>query len=100
MASFKGDTRYTRFADDAPDHSLLESDEHSDVDVNNALVMQDLLRERKHWITHYYDELQLLFDNYITVGRQLFGGAFHQIGNFDDFAYFVFRCTQPGANFI
>ena len=56
-----------------------------------------LTRQRGLWQTEYIDEVELLYESYLEVGRAIFGGAFHQTGSLADFANFVFRHMQPGA---
>jgi len=41
------------------------------------------------WIDEYYDELEELYSVYRRYGKQLFGGAFDQFGNFGDFCIYV-----------
>ena len=92
MASFKGDSRYTRHVDEAPDNSFL-SDEHSQDENDNVC----LARVHSVWIEQYYDDIETLYNAYLEIGRATFGGAFHQLGNMKVFADFVFKYMQPGA---
>ena len=39
----------------------------------------------------------MLYEQYLTTGREVFGGAFFQMGTIADFAAHIWQFTQPGA---
>jgi hypothetical protein len=85
MASFKGDSRYT-FTEDV-------DDSHSDDSTDTTMCVRD----KRAWFTQYYDEIEVVYNNYLEAGRAMFGGAFHQLGRIDDFANFIYKHMQPGS---
>ena len=94
MASFKADSRYTRRVDVDDAQTDSHSDEHSD----NEEIPRHLVRERKLWLHLYEEELDDIFASYIAIGRRMFGLSFHQNGGPREFANFVFKFMQSGAN--
>ena len=94
MASFKADSRYTRRVDVDDAQTDSHSDEHSD----NEEIPRHLVRERKLWLHLYEEELDDIFASYLAIGRRMFGLSFHQNGGPREFANFVFKYMQPGAN--
>lgn len=83
MASFKGDRNYECHYDSPPDFE--ESDEDC-VHVKDPVQTQF-----NAWVDEHYDVLQELYSCYKDSGRRVFGGAFHQLGDFADFITFVYR---------
>ena len=94
MASFKADSRYTRRVDADDAQSDSHSDEYSDFEE----VPKHLHRDEKLWIRQYQEELDELYHVFLDTGRVIFGNAFHQTGTPREFAKFVFKYMQPGAN--
>jgi hypothetical protein len=95
MSDFKGDSRFTQRCDDGYyDDSNLLNDAHV---VDESELPRSLFRERRRWLMRYEDEVQLLYETYVEVGRAIFGRAFHQLGSVAEFGDFVFKYLQPGA---
>ena len=89
MSCSKADSRYTRRYGDCDAQSCGTSDEED--------VPPITLRTRVEWKQHYTEEIELLYDAYREVGSHLFGPAFHQLGDVNDLANFIFKYMQPGA---
>ena len=53
--------------------------------------------EYKQWAEEYAEELEEMYEAYLSHGRVLFGSAFHQLGTLADYRRFVFCHLQPGA---
>ena len=92
MAYFKGDSRYTQTLGDAADDSL-DSDQQS---IDDELP-SNVRKVYKEWFSEYYDDIESMYTCYLEAGRIVFGAPFHQLGRIDEFAKFVFRYMQPGA---
>lgn len=91
MSSFKADPRYTRRYDDEHVDSVSDTSDEHDIPMH-------LCRERKRWQSQYVDDILLVYNSYIEVGRAVFGRSFHQQGTLSEFADFVFKYMQPGAS--
>ena len=92
-SAFKGDSRFTRRYDEEARIDSPDSDELSDT----SDVPRSLKRTRREWLSQNYDEVVELYESYLTSGRAIFGGAFHQCGTISEFANFMFKFMQPGA---
>ena len=91
MASFKGDSNYTAYHDHSDHHSDdAEEDMHVDLKVTQL--------DERAWLRNNYEAIEYLYNVYLTVGRELFGTAFFQMGGFNNFAAFVYNNTHPGPN--
>jgi hypothetical protein len=78
-------------SDDDPDYREDSADDSDELPVTRG-------RDRAQWCIDNLDAVQELYAVYLSTGRQIFGGAFHQIGSVTEFAHFVYRYTTPGAD--
>jgi hypothetical protein len=95
MSSSKGDSYFKPHADDQFDPDYPESSEDDFAESNLPLSVK---RERARWITENYEALDELFRCFKTDGETIFGRAFYQLGDINQFVKFVFRTTVPGGN--
>jgi len=69
-----------------------DSDEDADYDPKLEGVNED---DRAMWCDRYHEELTLMHSKLLEDGRQVFGNAFFQLGNFATFSYFIYKYTTP-----
>ena len=89
MSSFKGDQIYSSHADDAP-YDSPNSEEHVDEAVKPPIKIFNT------FFDEWFPELESMYNEYIKTGREIFGGAFFQLGTIADFSYHIWQFTQPG----
>ena len=51
--------------------------------------------DRATWCERYHEELTWLYDRLLIDGRQTFGEAFFQMGNYGTFTHFMYKYTTP-----
>ena len=96
MSSFKGDSYFNAHVDDdAFDPDYRESSDEESAESDKPLSIK---RERAQWIVDNQVALEELMHCFQRDGYQLFGRAFFQLGDVNQFAKFVFRTTVPGGN--
>ena len=91
MANWKADDRYLPNSDDDPDYRE-DSDDSDESDIPRTLG-----RMRGQWVVDNQDVLAELYKIFLDGGRKVFGNAFFQTGNINNFANLCFKYTQPGA---
>ena len=96
MSSFKGDSYFKPHADDQFDPDYRESSEEDSAESDNLPL--SVKRERAQWIVDNHDALVELFQCFKTDGEAIFGRAFYQLGDINQFVKFVFKTTVPGGN--
>jgi len=89
MSSFKGDQRYRSHVDDAP-YDSPHSEEHEEEPVRPPI------KYFHTFVDEWYPELEHMYNDYLKGGREVFGGAFFQLGTIADFAAHIWQFTQPG----
>jgi len=89
MSSFKGDQRYRSHVDDAP-YDSPSSEEHEEELVTPPV------KYFHTFVEEWYEEIERMYTAYVDTGREVFGGAFFQLGTIADFAAHIWQFTQPG----
>jgi hypothetical protein len=98
MAHFKVDEYYTAHIDKLEDVESSDSSSEPEVySCNMGEIPRHLTQTRHDWIVSNYEVLEELWARFKTIGSQLFGAAFMQLADMNDFLNFVFTHTQPGA---
>jgi hypothetical protein len=87
MATFKGDSSYNSYHDDAFYNSVDSSDE----DLPRRIP--DPSRARREWIDEHYEVLMELYRAFKGSGEGVFGRAFFQTGDFNLFVHFLYENT-------
>jgi hypothetical protein len=54
-------------------------------------------RDRAQWTVDNYGAIEELYRDFLVIGKQLFGNAFHQCGNVTAFSRYIYKHTTPGA---
>ena len=68
----------------------------SDCEDDEVFRRRDPDRARARWISEHFETLQELHWLFLESGRQAFGEAFFQLGDFTRFVHFVYDNTQLG----
>lgn len=97
MSSFKGDSYYEAHVDDHVDPEYRESFEE---DCAESEVPCNMYRDRASWMIANREALIEMFGDFKERGRAVFGNAFFQLGDLNQFCYFVYKYTTPGATLI
>ena len=90
MSSSKGDSRYRAHVDDDAHYDSPSSEEHEE-------PVRPPVRHFHTFVNEWYPELERMYAQYMSSGRDVFGGAFFQMGTIADFAAHIWHFTQPGA---
>jgi hypothetical protein len=93
MAHWKGGSEWIDDEEDALDPDYREDSDTDDEDT----IPKHMARDRARWIEDNVDELQELYLVVRDAGRKLFGNAFMQTGNINNFSNFCYKYSTPGA---
>lgn len=96
MSSFKGDSYFNAHADDYYDPDYRESSEDDSAESDTQPL--SIKRERAQWVMDNQSALMELLQCLKRDGEAIFGSAFYQLGDINQFAKFVFKTTVPGGN--
>jgi hypothetical protein len=96
MSSFKADSYFKPYAGDEFDPDYRESSEEDSTESDTLPF--NVKRERAQWIVDNQEALEELFQCFKRDGQAIFGRAFYQLGDINQFVKFVFKTIVPGGN--
>ena len=79
---------------DYSEASYSDEEYNSDSDADYDPALEGVcLDDRAKWCERYYEELTQLYKHFQDNGKETFGEAFFQLGNFGTFQHFCYKYT-------